>query len=256
MRLALLTDDLMPAYMEIVEQDYADYYFFIYDVLLQRERTKVWLAIEREEIVGLILIYNDSMVQLRGSPEAAGFLLSSLSLENVEVQVPRDCMDMLLAKFPVYKNLENVTLMRLEKGKENLKITLEPERLNLQNADELARLMRESYPLMWGEMTGETVKILASPKESVQLGIRVKGQLVAFGTGILTKHVGVVSWLGTSEAFRHRGFCSSVISALVREGLKVADFMAIYVLDENSLARRIYEGVGFRPYRFYVFLRT
>lgn len=246
----------MPAYMEIVEQDYADYYFFIYDVLLQRERTKVWLAIEREEIVGLILIYNDSMVQLRGSPEAAGFLLSSLSLENVEVQVPRDCMDMLLAKFPVYKNLENVTLMRLEKGKENLKITLEPERLNLQNADELARLMRESYPLMWGEMTGETVKILASPKESVQLGIRVKGQLVAFGTGILTKHVGVVSWLGTSEAFRHRGFCSSVISALVREGLKVADFMAIYVLDENSLARRIYEGVGFRPYRFYVFLRT
>jgi ribosomal protein S18 acetylase RimI-like enzyme len=256
LRLALLTDELLPFYMDLVKHDYVDFYFFIYDVLLQRERTKVWLVIEGEEIVGLMLIYNGSMVQLRGVPEAVGFLLSSLNLENVEVQVPKECEDMVLAKFPVYKTKENVTIMRLEKGTENLKIAVEPEKLNLQNADELAQLMRESYPLMWSEMTGETVKILASPKEAVQIGIRVDDKLVAFGAGLLTEHVGIVTWLGTLEKFRRRGFCTSIISGLIREGLKKADFMAIHVLDENAFAWRIYESLGFKPYRSYVLVKT
>ncbi len=223
----------MQAYIELVEQDYTDYYFFVYDVLLQRERTKVWLAIEGEEIVGLMLIYNDSMVQLRGSPEAVGFLLSSLSLETVEIEVPRDCEDMLLAKFPVYKTKENMTIMHLEKGKENLKITQQPEKLNMQNVEEIAEVMRESYPMMWSEMTGEIVKVMISPKETAQFGIRVDGRLVAFGAGILTQHVGLVTWLGTLEQYRRWGFCTSILSTLVREGLKSAECMAIHVLDEN-----------------------
>lgn len=256
MRLALLTDELLPFYMDLVKQDYVDFYFFIYDILLQRERTKVWLAIESGEIVGLMLIYNGNMVQLRGVPQAVGFLLSSLNLENVDVQAPKECEDMVLAKFPVYKTKESVTVMRLEKGTENLELTLEPEKLNFQNADELAQLMRQSYPLMWSEMTGETVKTLASPKEAVQFGIRVDGMLVAFGAGVLTEPVGIVTWLGTLEKFRRRGFCTSIISALVREGLKNANFISIHVLDENHSARRIYERVGFKPYRCYVLVKT
>ncbi len=246
----------MAAYMEIVQLDYADYYFFIYDVLLQRERTKVWLAIENSEIVGLMLIYNDNMVQLRGSPNAVGFLLSSLNLENVDVQAPSDCEDVLLAKFPVYKTKENITLLRLEKGTENLKFIVEPERLAAENADELAQLMRESYPLMWNDMTAEKVKVLISPKETVMLGIRQEGRLVAFGSAMLTPNTSIVCWLGTSELHRKQGYCTSIISKLVQEGLKVADFMAIHVLDDNSIARRIYEAVGFRPYKSYVLLRT
>lgn len=256
MRLALLTDDCMAAYMEIVQQDYTDYYFFIYDVLLQRERTKVWLAIENHEIVGLMLVYNDSMVQLRGSPETVGFLLSSLSLENVEVEVPVDCEDMLLAKFPVYKTKENMTMLRLEKSKENLNINVEPEKLQTENADEIAQLMRESYPLMWSDMTGEAVQTLTSPKETIVLGIRCEGCLVAFGSAMLTPKVGLVCWLGTSEQFRHQGYCTSVLSALVREGLKNADAMAIHVFEDNFVAKRIYEKVGFKPYKSYVLIKT
>lgn len=254
--MALLTDDYMPAYMEIVTRDYTDYYFFVYDVLLQRERTKVWLAIDGREIVGLMLVYNDSMVQLRGSPETVGFLLSTLNLENVEVEVPRDCLDMLLAKFPVYKTLENMTIMRLEKSKENLQIGFEPERLTAKNAWEVARLMRESYPLMWREMTAETVKTLTSPKETLMLGIRQDGRLAAFGSAMLTPHVGLVCWLGTSELHRRQGYCTSVLSTLVQQGLKSAECIAIHVLDENVSARRIYEKIGFRPYRYYVLLKT
>lgn len=256
MHLALLTDEYMASYWEIVKQDYVDYYFFIYDVLEQPDRTKVWLALEREEIVGLMLVYNNSLVQLRGGPEAVGFLLSSLNLETVDVAVPADCEDMVLAKFPVYKTKENMTIMKLEKGKENLNVKVEPERLTEKDADELARLMRETYPLMWSEMTCEKVKVLTSPKDAVLLGIRVEKRLVAFGTGVLTSPVGFVNWLGTLEKFRHQNYCSSIISALVREGLKAADCMAIHVLDNNAAALSVYMRIGFKPYKSYVMLRT
>jgi predicted GNAT family acetyltransferase len=109
---------------------------------------------------------------------------------------------------------------------------------------------------MWAEMTAEKVKILTSPKETLVLGIRHEDRLVAFGSAMLTPKVGLVCWLGTSELFRRQGYCVSIISALVREGLKNADFMAIHVLENNPVAKRLYEKVGFKPYRSYVLLKT
>ncbi len=256
MHLASLTHDLEESYWQIVKQDYCDYYFFIYDVLLQSERTRVTLAIEGEQIAGLMLIYNENMVQLRGAPETVGFLLSSLSLANVEVEAPVDCEEMVLAKFPIYKHKENMTLMALERGKENLNVTMQPERLNIDDAEEIAQFMRESYPLMWSDMDAETVKKLNSPKENVLLGIRQDGVLAAFGAAILTPKVGLVTWLATREQYRNRGYCTSILSALVKEGLKKAEGMAIHVLDPNAAAKGIYLRVGFSPYKSYFLLST
>ncbi len=255
LRLALLTQELEPEYWRLVKQDYCDYYFFIYDVLLQPERTKVFLALEREQIAGLMLIYNDFNVQLRGCPEAVGLLLSSLNLENAEVGAPLDSEEMVLAKYPIYKHKEQMTLMMLEGGKEKLCVTVEPERLTSENVDEIAELMRESYPLMWSDMTAENVKTLTSPKELVILGIREKnGELAAFGTAFLTGGVGLVCWLATRERYRGKGYCTSILSSLVKEGLKKADKMAIHVLEENLNANRIYERIGFEPYKRYFLL--
>ena len=78
--------------------------------------------------------------------------------------------------------------------------------------------MCESYPLMWRDMTAGTVKVLNSPKETDLLGIRHEGRLVAFGSAMLTPNVGLVCWLGTTEQYRRHGYCTSIISLLVREG--------------------------------------
>ncbi len=257
LRLALLTQELEPEYWRLVKQDYCDYYFFIYDVLLQPERTKVFLALEREQIAGLMLVYNDFNVQLRGCPEAVGLLLSSLNLAKAEVGAPLDSEEMVLAKYPIYKHKEQLTMMTLEGGEEKLCVTVEPERLASENVDEIAELMRESYPLMWSDMTAETVKTLTSPKELVTLGIRGKdGKLAAFGTAFLTDGVGLVCWLATREQYRGKDYCTSILSSLVKEGLKKADRMAIYILEQNDNAKGIYQKVGFSPYKSYFLLST
>jgi ribosomal protein S18 acetylase RimI-like enzyme len=254
LHLALLTQELEPDYWSLVKQDYCEYYFFVYDVLLQPERTKVFLALEGTQIVGLMLIYNDYNVQLRGSPETVGFMLSKLNLEHIELETPFDCQEMALSKYPLYKHKESMTLMALERGKENLNVTVQPDWLTAENAEEIAALMRESYPLMWSDMTAENVKTLTSPKETVMLGIRQDGKLVAFGVAFLTPNVGLITWLATRERYRNRGYCTSILSTLVKEGLKIADKMAIHVLDENATANRIYERIGFEPYKTYFLL--
>jgi len=256
LHLALLTQELEPSYWNLVKQDYCDYYFFVYDLLLQRDRTKVFLALDRQQIAGLMLIYNEYNVQLRGSPETVGFLPSSLNLASAEVEAPTDCEEMVLAKFPIYKHKEDMTMMTLERGKENLNVTLQPERLTAENAEEIAELMRASYPLMWSDMTAEKVKILTGPKETFMLGIRDEGKLVAFGVEILTPNVGLVTWLATLDQYRNKGYCTSILSTLVKEGLKNADKLAIHVLDENANANWIYKKIGFKPYKTYFLLVT
>ena len=58
------------------------------------------LAFEEEAIVGLMLIYDGSIVQLRGEPEAVRLLLGNLELDAVELQAPIHCEKEVLKKFP------------------------------------------------------------------------------------------------------------------------------------------------------------
>ena len=78
LRLATLTGDLEDQFLRYVKRDYLDYYFFIYDWLLQKGKTQITIAFDDEEIVGLLLIYEGSIVQVRGEPAAVSFLLENL----------------------------------------------------------------------------------------------------------------------------------------------------------------------------------
>ena len=75
LKLAVLTSELESRFWNFVTQDYCDYYFFIYDWLPQKDKTQVLLAFEEEAIVGLMLIYDGSIVQLPVNLWLCGFCL-------------------------------------------------------------------------------------------------------------------------------------------------------------------------------------
>lgn len=251
LKIAALTQEYENAYWRLVKQDYCDYYFFIYDLQMQKEQSKVSLAIDSDRIVGLMLIYLDRVAQLRGSPEAVGLLLSSLRLSEVDIQAPPDCEDMVLARYPIFKHKENMSALILKKGNEKTGFVETAEKLSFDDAEEVAQLMRESYPLMWSGMTADQVKEFCRSEANVWYGIRKQGKLVSFGSAILTENIGLVTWLATLETYRCRGYCSSVLSKLVTEGLKKADKMMIYVMDDNTVANHVYHKVGFERYKSY-----
>jgi len=161
-----------------VGQDPLDYYFFILDLKQQREKTKITLAMEGKKVKGLMLVYADYIVQLRGTRNAVKLLLDSADLKKVELQAPLDCEDMLLRKYRPHAKHELV-LMSLRKGEENIQINSTPIRLNVEDAEEVAEVMRKADPEWWGEITAERQK--ESLEKTFWLGIRRDQRIVSVG---------------------------------------------------------------------------
>jgi ribosomal protein S18 acetylase RimI-like enzyme len=240
--------------LDIVKKDYCDYYFFIYDWLLVKDRSQIFLALEADTVVGLMLIYEGNIVHLRGECSAVQFMLDNLKLERVDVQVPISCESALLEKYPSYKLKARINLLMLTRGKESLSVKVTPEKLTVEDARQISLLMNECYPEMWGGITSDNIRtLMSSSPETVWLGIKHEDKLVSFGYATLTPEVNHVTWIATSPEHENKGYATSIVSALVKECLAVADTTIIYVMDDNASANRVYSKVGFRPYKSYVF---
>jgi predicted GNAT family acetyltransferase len=250
----LLTLEEEARFWDIVKQDYCDYYFFIYDWLRVKDRSQIFLALEAEKVAGLMLIYEGNIVHLRGEDTAVRFMLESLKLDNVDVQVPLSCESALLEKYPRYKLKARINLLKLTRGKESLSFKVMPQKLTAIDSLQIALLMNKCYPEMWGGITSDNIRILmSSSSETVWLGIKHEDKLVSFGYATLTPEVNHVTWIATVPEHENKGYATSIVSALVKECLAVAGTTIIYVMEDNAPANRVYLKVGFRLYKSYVF---
>ena len=122
-----LTSEFENQFWKYVNLDLRDYYFFVWDWKLQKGKTKIFLVLdEREEIVGLMLIYDNRFVQLSGKKEVAHLLLSQLDLKKVELQAPLEWSQSVFEKYPVFAFKETMLLLSLSKGEENLQVSTLP----------------------------------------------------------------------------------------------------------------------------------
>lgn len=256
MRLIPLTSEFESQFWNVVEMDYCDYYFFIYDWLLQRAKTRIFLAQENDVVKGLMVLYDGYISQLRGDKLAVKFMLGNLALQFTEVQVPLSCEDLLLEKYPSAKLKANVTLMRLDKGHEQLAIKVKPQKLAVNDAAGIVELMHVCYPKMWRDIPKEAAEAIFAYNEALWLGIKDNNKLVAFGYAMLTPKTCHVTWIGTNPKYERRGYATSIVSALVQECLAVSDTAIIYVLNDNSAANGVYSRVGFKPYKQYAFVKN
>ncbi len=236
-----------------VNQDPLDYYFFILDLKEQPDQTEILLALENETIRGLMLVYADRIVQLRGNRKAVKLLLDFLDLEKVEMQVPLDCEDIVPRKYEPL-NMQELVLMCMRRGEEHIQIIHKPVRLGINDAAEVAEIMRKAYPEWWGELTEEGLK------ESLQtrcwLGITRDQRLVSVGNTRFVDIGSNISVVATNEHYRRRGFATSIVSALIQEIFKNSPIALIHVMKNNAPAVHVYTKVGFRPSKNYLLLRT
>jgi hypothetical protein len=255
MQLNMLTADNEKQLFCLLETDYCDYYFFIYDFLLQKAKTQILFAQQDHEVKGLMVLYDGHIAQLRGDKAAVDFMLENLAHQYTDVQVPQECESLLFKKFNDAKLKANVTLMRLNKGQEHLTLTTQPQKLNGQDAADIAELMHVCYPKMWSDIPKKAIDTILAYKEALFLGIKDDDKLAAFGYAMLTPKVSHVTWIGTNPKYEKRGYATSIVSQLVQESLQVADSAIIYVMNDNPQANMVYSHVGFKPYKQYTFIK-
>jgi len=255
MEVVSLEPALEPIFWKQVNQDIPHYYFFAYDWKHNRDTTKILLALGRDRIDGMMLIYRQSIVQLRGSLEAAKGLLQRLDLEKVELQALEEHKQEVLRKYkPTLKQSHKMMLMTLSKGDEKLQPKHPVVKLHTSDAERIVAIMKKADPEFWGTITGQN--ILEGIDKGVNwLGVRINEELVSIGSTRLTEWAGLIGVVATQEAHRNRGYATSIVSELVRQILKELQLAMIYVLADNPPAIRAYKKVGFKPYRTYFFMR-
>lgn len=240
-------------FWEHVKKNQLEYYFFIYDWKFQKNESQFFLAIEEDMIKGLMLIFKDSIVQLRGSREAIRELLKHLKLKEVELSAPLDCKDVIFENFaPSFQG--EVMLMHLEKGHEFFFKEYIPTELTSENSAEVAELLRTSFPEWWGNVTKERIE--SSMKFNYWLGIKRDGKIVSVGNTRFIDFGSNIGVVATDKAHQNKGYAKSIVSALVEEIFKRYRRAIIHVLKSNLPAVHVYEKVGFRPYKSYFLIKN
>ena len=233
LRVAALNEDSEKVFWAHVNQDPLDFYFFISDWKFKREQTRIFMALdERDSVAGLMVIYNGCIVQVRGTREAVRLLLDGVDVADVVVQAPLDCEDVVVDRFPACEQKTKPILMFLRKGEENIKVTIDPEKLDVDDADEMAELMHEAYPEFWSVITAQDIK--GSFAEASWVGIRHAEKLVAFGKAVSTTPVGYVAWIATHADYWNKGYATSILSALLKELFESSSTALIYVISDNA----------------------
>jgi predicted GNAT family acetyltransferase len=253
LKIVSIENGLEQTFWNHVNQNILDYYFFILDLKEQREKTKITLATEGKKVKGLMLVYADYIVQLRGTRNAVKLLLDSVDLEKVELQAPLDCEDIVLGKYKPHARHELV-LMSLRKGEENIQINRSPISLNVEDAEEVAEIMRKADPEWWGDITAERQK--ESLEKTFWLGIRRDQRIVSVGNTRFVDFGCNIGVIATDERYRNMGYAASIVSALVQEILKRPSAALIHVLCDNAPAIHVYRKAGFKPFKHYLLVRA
>jgi len=252
MKLRLLDSSLEPAFWDYVLRDVPGHYFFILDWKLYRDKTQIFLALQDEKTVGLMLIYDQRIVQIRGSSQAAERLINEVNLEKAEINAFKEHEAIILKKYkPIVRH--EMILMTLHRGEERLYIKHPITKLTPVDAQEIVNLLKEEFA-EWREFTPDRVN--EQMEENVLfLGIKEGEKLVSIGN---TRVFGLGSNIGmiaTRKGYRDRGFATSITSALLKEILRESKLALIHVLSDNPPAIHVYTKVGFKPYKTYLLVR-
>jgi len=253
MKITPLDSTLEPIFWNYVNQDIPHYYFFILDWKYSRDFTKILVALKQNRIHGMMLVYRQSIAQIRGTHEAAKALLEHLDLEKVEIQTLMEHEPIILKKYKSSIRHEMV-LMTLQKGGETLYIRHPVTRLGIVDAEEIASIMRQADQEWWGETTAQ--RIAEGMNKILWLGIKIKEKLASIGNTRLADWGSNIGVIATHETYRNRGYATSIVSALMKEILQKSNLALIHVLQGNLPAIKVYEKVGFKPYRSYFAARA
>jgi predicted GNAT family acetyltransferase len=256
LKIVALDENSEKTFWNHVNQDPLHYYFFIVDWQQRRDQTEILLAMETDKVEGMALLYTDYIVQLRGGRNAVESLVKHVNLDQIELQAPMDCEDIILRKYQPLspRSKHELVLMRLSKGDETLQFTEMPVRLGVEDAERVVEIMAEADREWWSELTSETQR--KALETGFWLGVKQEGKLVSVGGTRFFDLVSNISTVATDEQYRNRGYATSIVSGLVQEIFKHSPTAIIHVMRDNGPAVKAYSKVGFKPYKHYLLMRA
>ncbi|MFX1571980.1 MAG: GNAT family N-acetyltransferase [Promethearchaeota archaeon] len=230
-------------FYDYIKNNFAEYLFFHVDYAQYPESTEIYMALDNEEkIQGMVLIWKERRIELRGSIESLEFLLSVKHYKPISISGFDNHRELISRYFPDYKKKIARYRMRLKKGdqKDFEKYTFDV--LSDSHKEDITSLMRIADPIFWGSSEPENIMI---DENNIWYGIVEKKKLRCM-IGILKyQKIGYVTTVATHPDYWTQGYASSLISSALKDLFREKEQCFLNVRVANAPAIHTYKKLGF-----------
>jgi len=233
-------------FRDYLNKDRVLHIFTIYDLGFVREKTKVWMALRSDEIVGYLFEYDKRIIHARGASESITELLQFIDLGEAVFSIEPHHLAKVEQFFEPIEPTDPAS-----RGKTTAYLVMKTDRNNFQP------VIRHHIRKLGTEDLDETSKSLGQEyRERVEDAIN-RG--LAFGAyddeslaSIATvpemlEDLAFIRGVYTVPSLRGRGLATSACSALVAEAIRLGRQALLWVAEDNVPARKVYERIGFKP---------
>ncbi|MFX1479218.1 MAG: GNAT family N-acetyltransferase [Promethearchaeota archaeon] len=230
-------------FYDYMKNNFAEYFFFHVDYVQYPESTKIYMALDDEEKVqGMVLIWKDRRIQLRGSIVSLEFLLSGKKYKPRSITGFDTHRELITKFFPGYKKEIALYRMGMKKGdqKDFEKYTF--QKLTESYREEITSLMRIADPIYWGSSEPEDILI---DESNTWYGIVKEKELICIVGIWKYEIIGYITIVGTHPNFWNQGYASSLISSSLKDLFQEKNQCFITVRVDNPPAVHTYKKLGF-----------
>ncbi|UCC18276.1 MAG: GNAT family N-acetyltransferase [Promethearchaeota archaeon] len=230
-------------FYDYIKNNFAEYFFFHVDYAQYPESTQIYMALDDEDkIQGMVLIWKDRRIQLRGTSVSLGFLLNGKNYNPISITGFDNHKELISKFFPDYKKEIALYRMVLKKGDQKDFENYSFQKLTESHREELTSLMRIADPIYWGSREPEDILI---DENNTWYGIMNKKDLICIVGLWKYEGIGYIAVVGTHPDYLNRGYASSLISSTLKELFQDNEQSFITVRMANAPAIHTYKKLGF-----------
>jgi len=238
-----VTPDNEAFFYDYIKNNFAEYFFFHVDYVQYPESTEIYMALDNEEkIQGMVLIWKNRRIQLRGSIVSLEFLLNGKNYNPISITGFDNHKKLISKFFPDYKKEIALYRMGLKNGdqKDFEKYTF--QKLNKSHREVIASLMRIADPIYWGSRKPEDILI---DENNTWYGTMKEKDLICMIGLWKYQNIGYIFIVGTHPDYWNQGYASSLISSTLKELFREKKQCFIMVRVANAPAIHTYKKLGF-----------
>ena len=242
-RIASLTKKHEKVLLEFMNLDRISHFFSIHDLAYHRNKTRVWLELPANEIVGYLLQYDRHILCLRGPENCVAPLLGKTKLREAILNVEAH---QLPAVKRFYRPIEPADKMTV--GKVTTFVVMKVTSSSFRPAmhHEVRELKNESVAELAG-LLGASQQLALDLLRGFAFGLYESEKLVSYAASPeFLEDLAIVRGVFTAPDKRGKGYSKVVCSALVSKLLGEGKEVMLYVSKDNAAALSVYRSLGFR----------
>jgi len=230
-------------FYDYIKNNFAEYFFFHVDYAQYPESTEIYMALDNEEkIQGMVLIWKNRRIQLRGTAVSLGFLLNGKNYNPISITGFDNHKKLISKFFPDYKKEIALYRMGLKKGDQKDFEKYKFQKLNESYREEITSLMRIADPIFWGSRKPDDIMI---DENNTWYGIMKEKDLICMNGIWKYESIGYIFIVGTHPDYWNQGYASSLISSTLKELFREKKQCFITVRVANAPAIHTYKKLGF-----------